>query len=153
MPTVLVVDDDCGMRETLTLILRRKWQVLLAETAERGLELLQRHSVDVVLLDVMLPGELNGLDALVRIKEEWPTVEVIMITVLKDLDLAKEALRRGAFFFVGKDFEYEVISVLVLRAYEHVVASRREHAWAQQRRLTELRLSWVLDKVREGLPS
>jgi CheY-like chemotaxis protein len=54
--TVLVVDDDEGMRDTLTAILKRRYRVLTAATGEAGLEVIRREHVDLMLLDVRLPG-------------------------------------------------------------------------------------------------
>ena len=76
--TVLIVDDDEGMRDTLTAILRREYRVLRASTGENGLAILDRENVDVVLLDVRMPG-IGGFEVLRQIKESQRLVEVIMI--------------------------------------------------------------------------
>ena len=54
--TILIVDDDEGMRETLTAMLRRDYRVLRAATGEFGLQILEKETVDLMLLDVRLPG-------------------------------------------------------------------------------------------------
>ena len=66
--TVLIIDDDEGMRDTLTAILRREYRVLRASTGETGLAILDRENVDVVLLDVRMPG-ISGFEVLSHIKE------------------------------------------------------------------------------------
>ena len=61
--TVLIVDDDEGMRETLTVILRRDYRVLRAATGESALQMMEKEEVDLMLLDVRLPG-INGFEVL-----------------------------------------------------------------------------------------
>lgn len=79
--TVLVVDDDEGMRDTLTAILKRSYRVLTAETGEEGLAVIKREDVDLMLLDVRLPG-ISGLDLLSIVRENFSLVEVIMVSAL-----------------------------------------------------------------------
>ena len=79
--TVLVVDDDEGMRETLTAVLKRDYHVLRAATGEVALQLMEKEDVELMLLDVRLPG-INGFEVLKITKENYPYVEVIVISVL-----------------------------------------------------------------------
>lgn len=76
--TVLVVDDDEGMRDTLTAILKRDYRVLRVATGEAALPILNREDVDLVLLDVRLPG-ISGFEVLRIVKENYTLIEVIMI--------------------------------------------------------------------------
>src|SRR5688572_18569698 len=94
--TVLVVDDDEGMRDTLTAVLKREYRVLRAATGEAALQMMEKEDVDLMLLDVRLPG-INGFEVLKIAKENYPYVEVIVISVLKELDAAIEAMRYGAY--------------------------------------------------------
>jgi DNA-binding NtrC family response regulator len=82
--TVLVVDDDEGTRETLTAILRNDYRVLRASTGEAALGMMEREDVDVMLLDVRLPG-ISGFDVLKIVKENYPLVETIVISAIKEL--------------------------------------------------------------------
>src|SRR6187431_820699 len=75
--TLLIVDDDEGMRDTLTAILRREYTVLTAPTGEAGLETLARVDVDLMLLDVRLPN-IGGLEVLRIAKEQYPRIEAIV---------------------------------------------------------------------------
>jgi DNA-binding NtrC family response regulator len=94
--TVLIVDDDEGMREMLTAMLRRDYRVLRAATGEAGLVMMEKEDVELMLLDVNLPG-IGGFDVLKIVKENYPYVEVIVISVVKELEAAIEAMRHGAY--------------------------------------------------------
>ena len=80
--TVLVVDDDEGTRETLTAILRGDFRVLRAATGEAALALMDKEDVDLMLLDVRLPG-ISGFEVLKILKENYPSCEVIVISAIK----------------------------------------------------------------------
>ena len=83
--TVLIVDDDEGMRDTLTAILKREYRVLRVASGEAALPVLNREDVDLVLLDVRLPG-ISGFEVLRIIKENYSLVEVIMISAINDVE-------------------------------------------------------------------
>ena len=85
--TVLIVDDDEGMREMLTAMLRRDYRVLRAATGEAGPVMMEKEDVELMLLDVNLPG-ISGFDVLKIVKENYPYVEVIVISVVKELEAA-----------------------------------------------------------------
>jgi DNA-binding NtrC family response regulator len=121
--TVLVVDDDEGMREMLTAMLKRDYRVLRAATGEAGLVIMEKEDVDLMLLDVNLPG-IGGFDVLKIVKENYPYVEVIVISVVKELDAAIEAMRHGAYHYISKDFDGEGVRSLVANASERQDLSR-----------------------------
>jgi len=121
--TVLVVDDDEGMRETLTAVLKREYRILRAATGEAALQMMEKEDVDLMLLDVRLPG-ISGFEVLKIAKENYPYVEVIVISVLKELDAAIEAMRYGAYHYISKDFEFEGVGTLVANASERQDLSR-----------------------------
>jgi DNA-binding NtrC family response regulator len=131
--TVLIVDDDEGMRETLTAILRREYRVLRTATGESALQIVDKEDVDLILLDVRLPG-ISGFEVLKIVRENYPYVEVIVISVLKELDAAIEAMRYGAYHYISKDFDAEGLRTLVANASErqdlnkHVMRLREEVA-------------------------
>src|SRR5215208_8144105 len=93
--SVLIVDDDEGMRDTLTAVLRRDYRVLRAATGEAGLQMMEKEDVDLMMLDVRLPG-ISGFEVLKIARENYPHIEVIVISVVKELDVAIEAMRQGA---------------------------------------------------------
>jgi len=115
--TVLIVDDDEGMRDTLTAVLRRDYRVLRASTGEAALQIMEKEDIELMLLDVRLPG-ISGFEVLRIVKENYPYVEVIVISVLKELDAAIEAMRYGAYHYISKDFDFDGVSRLVANASE-----------------------------------
>jgi DNA-binding NtrC family response regulator len=131
--TILVVDDDEGMRDTLTAALKREFRVLRAATGESALQLMEKEDVDLMLLDVRLPG-INGFEVLRIAKENYPYVEVIVISAIRELDAAIEAMRHGAYHYISKDFELEGMRTLVANASErqdlnrHLIRLRAEVA-------------------------
>jgi DNA-binding NtrC family response regulator len=122
--TVVVVDDDQGMRETLTAILKREYRVLTVPSAEAGLDLLRREAVDLMLLDVRLPG-MSGLELLPIVKEHFPTVEVVMISSVNEVATAVQAMKHGAYHYITKDFEYDALHSLLRNASERQDLSRQ----------------------------
>jgi DNA-binding NtrC family response regulator len=129
--TVLIVDDDEGMRDTLTAILRREYRVLRASTGESGLAILDRENVDVVLLDVRMPG-IGGFEVLTRIKESQRLVEVIMISAINEVETAVRAMKLGAYHYITKDFEYDAVLSLVGNASDRTDLRRKVMALSAQ---------------------
>ncbi len=135
-PVILVVDDDLGARESLGIILEDEYEVLKAESGERALEILSEQAVNVVLLDVKMPG-LDGIETLKRIKEKDESVEVIMVSGLNILKKAVDAIKLGAYDYILKPFDPEEILTAVERALERQRMSRelsyfrleREQLW------------------------
>ena len=82
--TVLMVDDDEGMRDTLTAILKREYRILRVGSGEAALPVLNRENVDLILLDVRLPG-ISGFEVLRIVKENYSLVEVLMISAINDI--------------------------------------------------------------------
>jgi DNA-binding NtrC family response regulator len=115
--TLLIVDDDEGMRDTLTAMMRRDYRVLRAATGESALQMMEKENVDLMLLDVRLPG-IGGFDVLRIARENYPRIEVIVISVMKELDMAIEAMRLGAYHYISKDFEMEGVRTLLANAGE-----------------------------------
>jgi len=129
--TLLIVDDDEGMRDTLTAILRRDYAVLTAPTGEAGLDTLGRVDVDLMLLDVRLPN-IGGLDVLKVVKEQYPRVEVIVISAVSEVETAVQAIKQGAYHYITKDFEYDALRSLVRNASEKQDLSRRVESLSAQ---------------------
>ena len=121
--TVLIVDDDEGMRDTLSAVLRRDFRLLKAATGEAALQIMEKEDVDLMILDVRLPG-IGGLEVLKIVKENYSYVEVIVASALKDLDTAVEAMRHGAYHYISKDFDIEGVKTLIANASERQDLSR-----------------------------
>ena len=122
--TVLIVDDDEGMRDTLTAILKREYRVLKVSSGETALPVLNRENVDLVLLDVRLPG-ISGFEVLRIVKENYSLVEVVMISAINDVETAVQAMKHGAYHYVTKDFDYDSLRSLVHNASERQDLNRQ----------------------------
>ncbi len=122
--TVLIVDDDEGMRDTLVAILRHNFRALKAATGEAALAVMEKEDIDLILLDIRLPG-VDGFEVLKIIRENYPFVEVIMISAVKEVDTAVRAIKHGAYHYIVKDFEYEALRSLVNNASERQDLNRQ----------------------------
>jgi DNA-binding NtrC family response regulator len=122
--TVLIVDDDDGMRDTLAAILKRDYRVLRVGTGEAALPVLNRENVDIILLDVRLPG-ISGFEVLRIVKENYSLVEVVMISAINDVETAVQAMKHGAYHYITKDFDYDSLRSLVRNAAERQDLNRQ----------------------------
>lgn len=113
--TVLVVDDEIGPRESLRAILKPEYKVLVATEGEQAVRLMGESPIDVVLLDLRMPG-VSGIRVLERIKEINPDVEVILITGYASYETVLEALRLHAFDYIPKPFNIPHLRDMVKRA-------------------------------------
>ncbi len=118
LPRILIIDDDQSLVESYTVLLEDEFQVSTAESGERGLDVLRHEDVHLVLLDVRLP-DINGIEVLRRIKAADENVDVIMITAVKDVRVAVEAIKLGAYDYLEKPFEIDEILSLLRRTLEH----------------------------------
>jgi len=116
--SILVVDDEQGMLNFLVKTLAPRCQfVMSATSAEDGAQWLRAHHVDLVILDISLPGK-NGVTWLKELREQGFSGEVILITAFADLDTAIEALRAGASDFILKPFRVPQILNAIKHCYE-----------------------------------
>jgi two-component system, NtrC family, response regulator AtoC len=122
--TILICDDDQGMRDTLASILKRDYRVLSVSSGEAALVLLREEQVDLVLLDVRLPG-ISGFDVLRIVKENYSLVECIMISAINEVETAVQAMKHGAYHYITKDFDYDELRSLVRNACERQDLNRQ----------------------------
>ena len=122
--TVLVCDEDQSMRETLSAILKRDYRVLRVASGEAALPILNRDDVDLILLDVRLPG-ISGFDVLRIVKENYSLVECIMISAINEVETAVQAMKHGAYHYITKDFDYDELRSLVRNACERQDLNRQ----------------------------
>jgi two-component system nitrogen regulation response regulator NtrX len=109
MPAILIIDDEHGIRQTLSSILKdEKYKVFTSEDALAGIEILKREIIDMIFLDVLLP-KLGGIEALEKIRKEWPLIEVVMISGHANIDMAVRAVKLGAFDFLEKPLSLEKV--------------------------------------------
>jgi two-component system response regulator AtoC len=124
---VLVVDDEEPLRHVLELLLRReRLEVLHADSAEAAIAVLEHEDVDVVLSDVRMPG-VGGLGLCDWLREHRPGLTVVVMSAFGSVELALEAMQRGAYDYVSKPFKQDEI-LLALRKAEERERLRRENA-------------------------
>jgi DNA-binding NtrC family response regulator len=112
---VLVVDDEQGVRESLRLLLRDRYDVALAEDGEEGLRRIAAESFDAVLLDVIMPG-IDGLTVLERIKGQRPEMPVVIVTATRTVKTAVTAIKLGAFDYIEKPFDLDELRIVLANA-------------------------------------
>jgi two-component system nitrogen regulation response regulator NtrX len=118
MATVLVVDDEESILETLTGILEDDgYEVLTASSGEGALKSFDEYGPEVVLLDVWMPG-MDGIETLKRIREKSSPASVIMISGHSTIDTAVQAIKFGAYDFLEKPLSLERVLLLTRRALE-----------------------------------
>jgi two-component system nitrogen regulation response regulator NtrX len=121
MRTVLVVDDEKNIRETLKDVLEDEgYKIILAEDGKQAIDILRKDQVDVMLLDLWLP-KVGGMEVLDRVKREYGDIEIIIISGHGTIDVAVKATKIGAFDFIEKPLSLE----RVLNVVDHAVKISR----------------------------
>jgi two-component system sensor histidine kinase/response regulator len=116
-PVLLVVDDEEGPRQSVKIIFKDEYDVLLASNGQTALELASQHNVSVAVLDILMAG-MSGVELLRRLKELTPFTEVIMLTAYETIETARQAIRYGACDYLNKPFDIPTIRAAVARARE-----------------------------------
>ncbi|MEN6441369.1 MAG: sigma 54-interacting transcriptional regulator [Syntrophobacter sp.] len=131
MDTILIVDDERNYLLVLESLLSDEgYQVVTADGARNGLELMQEHELDVVITDMKMPG-MDGMEFLDQIHRRKPDIPVIMMTAYGSVEKAVEAMRKGAFDYILKPFENEELKLTIRKAIEHY------HLLCQNRQFAE----------------
>ncbi|MCE9611593.1 MAG: response regulator [Chthoniobacter sp.] len=114
-PTLLIVDDEEGPRQSLRIVFKNDYHVLLATNGTDAIELVKTNDVHVCVLDIMMMG-ISGVEALKEIKLVNPSVEVIMLTAFETIETARQALRHGASDYLNKPFDISTMRAAVAHA-------------------------------------
>ena len=115
---ILLVDDELDFLETLVLRLKkRKMHVTGVQSGEEALQTIDQDPVDVVILDVKMPG-MEGIQVLEEIKRRHPSVEVIMLTGHANIEAANQGLKLGAFDYLIKPVDMEELLKKIQDAFE-----------------------------------
>jgi two-component system, NtrC family, response regulator AtoC len=116
-PSILIIDDDSSLIESYTVLLEDEFQLHTADSGEQGLEILRREDINVILLDIRLPG-IDGMEVLRQAKTIDENVDVIMVTAVKNVRIAVEAIKLGAYDYLVKPFEIDEVLSLLRRTLE-----------------------------------
>ncbi|MDO8955919.1 MAG: response regulator [Deltaproteobacteria bacterium] len=136
--SVLVVDDELGPRESLRMILKPLYDVHTAANGQEALDCIQKEKVDLITLDIKMPG-LSGMDVLRELRKLGSDAAVVIVTGYGTLTNVHDAIRYGAVDFVSKPFNVPDIVAIVnksvaQRSYNRKVKNivqkiRSIHAW------------------------
>ncbi|MCP4035636.1 MAG: response regulator [bacterium] len=121
---VLVVDDERGPRESLRMILQTSYDVVTAEGGESALEVLRSRRVDLVTVDLNMPG-IKGDELVEIVRREFPETEIIVITGFATIDAAVGGIRKGVGDFLTKPFDVVQVEAAVTRALDRQRERRR----------------------------
>jgi DNA-binding NtrC family response regulator len=118
-PTVLIVDDETGILDSLNILLRNEgFTPHLAHGGKAGLEKIAEMSPDIVLTDVRMPN-VTGVEVLAAARASDPDVPVILMTAQATLQSAMQAVNEGAFYYIQKPFRNDELIAILRRAAEH----------------------------------
>jgi two-component system response regulator HydG len=118
-PSILIVDDESGILDTLRILLRKEgFEVTTAQGGKAGLEQIRSGTHDIVLTDVRMP-QVTGLDILQAAKEQDSMTPVILMTAQASLQTAVAAVNQGAFYYVQKPFSNDELLAILRRACEY----------------------------------
>src|SRR3989338_7254719 len=112
--TILICDDEEGIRESLRLILEKDYELLFATNGGEAIEILKKQAVDAVITDIKMP-RMDGIETMRRLKEIRPGVKMLVTSGYKSVDTAREAVNAGASDYIVKPFDRNEISKTVQR--------------------------------------
>jgi len=114
---IMIIDDEEDMLSMYRAVFKKEYEVDATTNAKEGIKKIKDGDHRVAILDIIMP-DTNGIDVLKKIKALDPRIEVIMVTASKDVNLAVEALKSGAYDYIIKPFETEALLSTVAKAIE-----------------------------------
>ena len=115
--TILVVDDENGVRQSFNMVLKDDYNVLLSDSGQQASDIFINNKVDLILLDILLP-DAGGLELLEKFKEADPNTEIIMVTAVNEVQTAVKAIKLGAYEYIIKPFVVDDVLTVIKRAME-----------------------------------
>src|SRR5208282_1059312 len=115
--TLLIVDDEEGPRQSLRVVFKDEYDLLLASNGLEALALAKNHVINAAVLDIRMTG-MSGTELLEKLKAIQPSIEVIMLTAYETVDTIRQALRLGACDYLNKPFDVSSIRKAVATAME-----------------------------------
>jgi len=150
--TLLIVDDEEGPRQSLRVVFKDDYNLLLASNGPRAVELAQQHKINAAVLDIRMTG-MSGTEVLEKLKAIQPSIEVIMLTAYETVDTVRQALRLGACDYLNKPFDVATIRKAVATAMERhsfadEIRSNNEKLAALQTELHDHKLQEEITRTR-----
>jgi len=146
--TLLIVDDEEGPRQSLRIVFKDDYNILLADNGNKAIELMKQHSVDAAVLDIRMSG-MSGVELLGKLKGINPAVEVIMLTAYETIETARQALRLGACDYLTKPFDISTMRAAIANAMERHLVS--EEINTNNQKLHELQEELHNQKLQEEI--
>ena len=146
--TLLIVDDEDGPRQSLRVIFKDDYDLLMAEDGPTAIELAQKHDIDVAVLDIRMAG-MSGIEVLERLKYVKPEMEAIMMTAFETTDTIRQALRLRACDYINKPFDIATMRAAVGQAMQRRILEGEIHNNAEkvQELLTELQNQRIEEQI------
>jgi signal transduction histidine kinase len=146
--TLLIVDDEDGPRQSLRVIFKDEYDLLMAEDGPTAIKLAQENDIDVAVLDIRMAG-MSGIEVLERLKYVKPEIEAIMMTAFETTDTIRQALRLRACDYINKPFDIATMRAAVGQAMQRRVLESEIHTSAEkvQDLLTELQNQRVEEQI------
>jgi signal transduction histidine kinase len=130
-PTLLVVDDEEGPRQSVRVIFKEDYEVFMAEDGRTAIALAQKNRIDVAVLDIRMAG-MSGIEVLERLKYVDPGIEVIMMTAFETTDTMRQALRLRACDYINKPFDIATMRTAVANAMQRRTLESEIHNNAEK---------------------
>ena len=146
--TLLIVDDEEGPRQSLRVIFKDDYEILLAGDGASAIELAKKSKVDVAVCDIRMAG-MSGIEVLERLKFVDPAIEVIMVTAFETTDTMRQALRLRACDYINKPFDISTMRAAVSNAMQRRMLESEIHNNAEQ--LQDLLIELQNHKVDEQI--
>jgi len=146
--TLLIVDDEDGPRQSLRVIFKDDYDLLMAEDGPTAIELAQKYDIDVAVLDIRMAG-MSGIEVLERLKYVKPEMEAIMMTAFETTDTIRQALRLRACDYINKPFDIATMRAAVGQAMQRRVLEGEIHNNAEkvQNLLVELQNQRIEEQI------
>src|SRR5271165_3246947 len=128
---LLIVDDEDWPRESLRVIFKDEYDLLLAEDGPRAIEMAKQNDIDVAVLDIRMAG-MSGIEVLERLKYVNPGIEVIMMTAFETTDTIRKALRLRACDYINKPFDLATMRAAVGQAMQRRTLDSAFHSSAEK---------------------
>jgi signal transduction histidine kinase len=147
-PILLVVDDEDGPRQSLRVIFKEEYEILMAGDGTTAIELAQNNEIDVAVLDIRMAG-MSGIEVLERLKYVDPSIEVVMMTAFETTDTMRQALRLRACDYVNKPFDLSTMRAAVANAMQRRTLESEIHTNAEklQQLLSELQHQKITEQI------
>ena len=146
--TLLIVDDEDGPRQSLRVIFKDEYDLLMAEDGPTAIKLAQENDIDVAVLDIRMAG-MSGIEVLERLKYVKPDIEAIMMTAFETTDTIRQALRLRACDYINKPFDLATMRSAVSQAMQRRTLESEIHSSAEkvQELLNELQNQRVEEQI------